>query len=276
MSKEKSPAFQFYPRDWLSDPNITELSYEQEGWYIHLICYCWLEGDIPEDPASVLRILGIRSHDIDELEECELLARLNKRNDDIAELLSICFTASSKKGRLVHPRIEKERKAQEARRRERSESGKRGGKASAKKRLENPSSAWKKVQANLTTASSSSSSSSNKTPQTPQGADGNGHKNTSKYFDIFWKSYPRKEAKQPAYKSFWKINPSEDLLGIMVDWLEQAKDSEQWQDMKLIPHPSTWLNQRRWEGNTPPPRNFTIDEDNSLLKESYDDEPNGD
>ena len=37
-----------------------------------------------------------------------------------------------------------------------------------------------------------------------------------------------------------------------MDGLRRQKDSVQWQrdGGKYIPHPSTWLNQRRWEDET--------------------------
>jgi uncharacterized protein YdaU (DUF1376 family) len=167
MSKEKSPAFQFYPRDWLSDPNVASMSYEQEGWYIHLVCHCWLEGRIPADPNAALRLVGIRQKDISSCDPSELLDRLNARQNDMSELLEMCFEAQLENGEaqlqfLVHPRIEKERKLQEERRAERVESGKKGGKASVITRLKNPSSAWKELQANSSSSSSSSSSINNK------------------------------------------------------------------------------------------------------------------
>jgi len=72
-------------------------------------------------------------------------------------------------------------------------------------------------------------------------------------FAIFWSKYPRHENKQAALKAWSKLNGDrEAILALIVPWIEQAKISDQWQDLKFIPHPSTFLNQRRWEGNTPP------------------------
>jgi len=162
MSKEIAPAFQFYVKDWLSDPNVASLSFEQEGWYIHLVCHCWMDGSIPSDPAMALRLLGIRERDLCRCEESDIIDRLNARHQDMQELLDLCFVQhEAELGKLIHPRIEKERQGQEQRRKERSESGKRGGKTSAIKRLKNPSSAWKQVQANSSSSSSSSFNNNN-------------------------------------------------------------------------------------------------------------------
>ncbi|MFH1258327.1 MAG: hypothetical protein ABII74_00690 [Elusimicrobiota bacterium] len=67
------------------------------------------------------------------------------------------------------------------------------------------------------------------------------------FFDIFWKVYPKKVNKREA-QSRWKnkkLPPIKELLEI----LEKQKQTEQWKKDggKFIPHPSTWLNQERWE-----------------------------
>jgi hypothetical protein len=71
-------------------------------------------------------------------------------------------------------------------------------------------------------------------------------------FDQFWTAYPRHEVKSRARKAFEKINPDDDLLREMLQWIEAAKYSEQWSTVKYIPHPATWLNGRYWEGDVPP------------------------
>lgn len=76
-----------------------------------------------------------------------------------------------------------------------------------------------------------------------------GNNNISCLFDEFWKSYPRKESKPKARTAFEKIKPDEELLRKMLDSIERWKKTDQWQEDggRYIPHPSTWLNQQRWE-----------------------------
>ena len=71
----------------------------------------------------------------------------------------------------------------------------------------------------------------------------------SQNFQIFWIAYPKKVAKANAEKAFAKINPDEQLLKTMLTSIKRAKKSEGWlkDDGKFIPHPTTWLNGRRWE-----------------------------
>ena len=68
-------------------------------------------------------------------------------------------------------------------------------------------------------------------------------------FERFWKAYPRKQDKERARRAWRKVNPDLALCRIMSAALERDKQSEQWQENggKYIPHPSSWLNNRRWE-----------------------------
>ena len=72
-------------------------------------------------------------------------------------------------------------------------------------------------------------------------------------FGRFWESYPRKTAKQEAIKAFEKLKPDAMLIETMVKAIERQKQSAQWQEDggRYIPHPATWINQRRWEDVLP-------------------------
>ncbi|MFA6584250.1 MAG: hypothetical protein WCS77_08135 [Elusimicrobiaceae bacterium] len=63
-------------------------------------------------------------------------------------------------------------------------------------------------------------------------------------FELFWKAYPRKVGKSAAYARWRSKSPPLDAV---LAALKVQKRCEQWQDITLIPHPETWLNQRRWE-----------------------------
>lgn len=68
-------------------------------------------------------------------------------------------------------------------------------------------------------------------------------------FEKFWEAYPRKVAKQNAYKWFLKHKPNEELLEKILTAIEKYKKTEQWQKDggQFVPHPTTWLNGKRWE-----------------------------
>lgn len=68
-------------------------------------------------------------------------------------------------------------------------------------------------------------------------------------FNTFWKIYPKKQGKQPAQRSWNKLNPSPELLTTILSAVERHKKTVQWQkdNGQFIPLPATWLNQRRWD-----------------------------
>lgn len=70
-----------------------------------------------------------------------------------------------------------------------------------------------------------------------------------KQFEDFYKQYPRKVKKQDVKKWFNKNKPSKELFNKIIDSLNEFKKSKDWtkDNGQYIPHPTTWLNQKRWE-----------------------------
>ena len=75
--------------------------------------------------------------------------------------------------------------------------------------------------------------------------------NLKRMFDAFWFEYPRKQDKAKAIVAFKALNPTDELLDVILDALRRQKASEQWQNPKYIPMPTTWLHGRRWEDEAP-------------------------
>jgi hypothetical protein len=65
-------------------------------------------------------------------------------------------------------------------------------------------------------------------------------------FDEFWKAYPRKVGKGAALASWRKVKPP---INPVLSAIQKARQSPDWLKDRgaFIPHPSTWLNQSRWE-----------------------------
>ena len=65
-------------------------------------------------------------------------------------------------------------------------------------------------------------------------------------FEAFWKMYPRKTGKGSAWRAWEKLKPDLCVVEAALAW--QIR-SDQWtkDGGQFIPHPATWLNQRRWE-----------------------------
>jgi hypothetical protein len=72
-------------------------------------------------------------------------------------------------------------------------------------------------------------------------------------FDDFWKAYPRKVGKGDAEKAWKKIKEPATTLKAIIASLEWQKSGDQWtkNNGEYIPHPATYLNQRRWEDEPP-------------------------
>lgn len=69
---------------------------------------------------------------------------------------------------------------------------------------------------------------------------------TAGEFAQFWKAYPRKVAKEAALKAWKKLKPPLALCLKALAWQSKAKAWTADKGM-FIPHPSTWLNDGRWE-----------------------------
>lgn len=67
-------------------------------------------------------------------------------------------------------------------------------------------------------------------------------------FDLFWDAFPKKVGRGAAEKSWAKIKVDDRLLEEILKSVCSAKETEQWkkENGKYIPHPTTWLNQKRW------------------------------
>lgn len=68
-------------------------------------------------------------------------------------------------------------------------------------------------------------------------------------FAKFWQAYPRKVAKPAALKAWMKATPTDEQLLEIIDDVADRRRSPDWlkDNGAYIPHPATYLNQRRWE-----------------------------
>jgi uncharacterized protein YdaU (DUF1376 family) len=107
----RSPAFQFYPKDFLHDSNVVLMNLSERGAYITLLCYCWSEGSIYDDPAKLAKF-------------CHVTPSVMRR---LWPALAPCFRPSDEPGRLIHPRLERERQKQAEFKQRQSDNGKKGG-----------------------------------------------------------------------------------------------------------------------------------------------------
>lgn len=74
-------------------------------------------------------------------------------------------------------------------------------------------------------------------------------------FEIFWSEYPNKVKKSITLAKWKKIDPKL-YEKIIADVKERKAKDQAWleEDGKYIPHPTTYLNQQRWEDEIKKPR----------------------
>lgn len=68
-------------------------------------------------------------------------------------------------------------------------------------------------------------------------------------FLSFYKEYPKKEGKLKAMQAWKALNPSHELIEIIMVALQKHKQLDRWlkDNGQFIPLPATWLNGKRWE-----------------------------
>jgi len=134
----KSPAFQFYAADFLTD--TAEMTDQEVGVYIRLLAHQWVNGSIHSDPKRL----------------CSIATSLL----DVWQHISYKFV-EGEDGRLRNPRLEKTRTLQEENREKRRIAGSKGGKAkqmNSKQGSKQPSKPLAKDKQKGSSSSSSSSS----------------------------------------------------------------------------------------------------------------------
>lgn len=95
----------------------------------------------------------------------------------------------------------------------------------------------------------------------------NSAESDSPFFAEFWKAYPRKTSKQMAIKSWKKlgVDDSESLLDtILADVRRRVNGEWAGKELQYVPHPSTYLNQRRWEDETATTDRVEAEEEHDL------------
>lgn len=69
-------------------------------------------------------------------------------------------------------------------------------------------------------------------------------------FAEFWELYPRKVARPRALKAYLAIkDPHDEIMAGLKPWLDYWKIKN---EPQYVPHPSTWLNECRWQDSPPP------------------------
>ena len=238
----KDPAFLFYPGDFLV--GVSDLTMEERGQYITLLCIQHAKGRLTE--KNIQLSVGTVSPDV--------LAKFEKDEDG-------CYYNS----RLEFEIVRRERFIAS-----KVENGSKGGRP--KKTTENPNETQTKPNKNLNETYSFNLAKANQNLVENENINENININKdvnvdrndhiTSLFNKFWERYPKKIAKEYAFKCFTKIVNIENIFNDILASVENHRRWRGWSDARYIPHPSTFLNQRRWEDELP---------DDELSSEDFDD-----
>lgn len=152
MAPNKSPAFQFYPKDFLS--GTTTMSLQEVGAYVRLLCYAWDTGSVPVEGDERARIMVCSK-----AQEKELWKKVGKKfvlTNDV----------------YLNERMEEERRKQSEYRRRQSDKGKASAAARSQPDGNHGSTAVEPAFQPEVNSSSSSSSSSSEDPSKNDGSGG--------------------------------------------------------------------------------------------------------
>lgn len=81
-----------------------------------------------------------------------------------------------------------------------------------------------------------------------------GKSDSTEGFAMFWKLYPRKVQKAKAEAAWKKLEVTPEMLTVITAALARQVTSIDWlkSNGQFIPHPTSWLNGKRWEDEVQP------------------------
>jgi uncharacterized protein YdaU (DUF1376 family) len=212
------PWYAWFPADYRA--KTSHLTFEQDGAYRRLLdAYYERRGPLPANRAALYRLTSAQDD------------RERKAIDAVAEEFF-----ENGDGMLRHTRCDEQIAKEQSLHRAAVEAGRKGGLSQAQARLV----------ARLDHPTLTPTPTPILTP-TPTPRSNTLFADANSAWAEFWEAYPRKTAKQVALKA-WKHVKATDIPAVMTA-LEKHKRTEQW-GRGVIPHPATWLNQRRWEDET--------------------------
>jgi len=232
-----SPAFQFYPNEFLGSSKVRRMSMTERGIYITLLCSCWLDGSLPNNLTEIAETLHLKESHFRKV---------------WAHVLHECF--AERGGRLVNIRLEGERKKQADYRKKQKENAAKGWdgrrNATASPPQQSGNAGGQAVGNALLLQSSSSSSSSFASSSSEREST---HADAT--FAKFMNAYPLERRKGGYMVEQWFLSALERVGedGLFAA-LENHKASEQWSVAKKIPGMDTWLKEERWNQRLDPPK----------------------
>ncbi len=210
----KMPAFQFYPADWLKDPDLQMCSFQTKGIWIDMLCAMWEHdprGMLSGTPAEFCRLIGCTKTQFDTF-----------LHDMQVRPFADCLTNGHGEVTIVNRRMLRDENARRAwRERKQKERG----------------------HAKVTDTSGKSPTVSSSSSSCPKG-----HFIYSPEFEEFWQTYPRRVEKAKAAR-VWHTRIKEGAEpGLLIKAAKLYAHAIKGEDPKFIKYPATFLGpDRHWE-----------------------------
>ena len=241
--RERPPSFQFYPKDFLADPNTRIMTFAERGVYIDLLSYCWIDGTISADLGELARLL-----------QCEISFL-----ETAWKTVGRCFCLDEKDGtRFYHKRLKLERVKQKLWRAKCSLGGKKSaGKRKHKKEIDGGKGSCdlltRVVQLKGNTSSSSSIKRNTKEKREDEEEKPEPQispKSESKIrFETFMQRYPKKIDRPAALIAWSRLQPDDEMLNQFLTAIDALKTTDNWtkDGGRWIPKAARFLEDRLWE-----------------------------
>jgi uncharacterized protein YdaU (DUF1376 family) len=226
----KAPAFQFFPRDFLSSPKVERMAMVERGAYITLLCRCWLDNGLPTDLKELAYYCRMKPVQFERM----------WANGKIHE----CF--HERGGKFHNERLDVERKKQAVNRQRQSDNAamrwKKSGNATAMPPHESGI-----ARAHAPAADADSSMQSSVSLKDKKGVP------LDIAFQHFVAAYPENRRKggflvQQSYLTQVEKAGGPDVL---LAALDNHSASEQWATPAHIPAMDKWLAEERWRQKLP-------------------------
>jgi len=208
----KSPAFQFYASDFLTDTQSWDIT--EVGIYIRLLSNQWVNGSLPKDLIRLSRIAGCTHEEIKKA----------------WVILGFKFLDNSE-GNIYNRKLESVREDQKKFKEKQASNGSKGGRPKKEEPKENPDKTQNKPKINPDDNPNKTSSSSSS------------FSNINITYSDFWDAYEKKVGDRVKVERKWNSLKNEERELIM-EYLPPYKDSTP--NRKFRKDPLTFLNNKGW------------------------------
>jgi uncharacterized protein YdaU (DUF1376 family) len=235
-AQKRTPAFQFYPNDFLGSSKVQRMSLTERGAYITLLSHCWLDHGLPTDLKTLAAILHVKSIQFERM---------------WSGALHECFY--EKNGKLQNARLDRERKKQSDFSRRQSDKAHASWESRRNAKSGNAAAMPERHTSGNALQSSSSSSFASSSSEERE------HAQESRAIDLdfadFLAAYPPERRKAGYMVQQWFLS-AVGKVGVpaLFEALNNHKASEQWTVAKKIPGMDTWLKEERWNQRLDPPK----------------------